>query len=120
MGQKMVCFGALRGTRSRQDESIEVHEVGSKRPSLGCNGVHVLSLYPLTWRSFVARPGTRHFRAEHVSIAGKARSGASRGVRLGSKALQDPSRPPRASRPPNLKTFWPICRAWVPAAFSGS
>ena len=50
-----------------------------------------------------ARPGTRHFRAEHV--AGKARSGASRGVRLGSKALQDPSRPPRASRPPDLKTF---------------
>ena len=50
-----------------------------------------------------ARPGTRYFRAEHV--AGKARSGASRGVRLGSKALQDPSRPPRASRPPDLKTF---------------
>ena len=40
MGQKMVCFGELRGTRSRQDESKEVHEVGSKRPSLGCNGVH--------------------------------------------------------------------------------
>jgi hypothetical protein len=29
MGQKMVCFEALRGTRSRQDESIEVDEVGS-------------------------------------------------------------------------------------------
>jgi hypothetical protein len=40
MGQKMVCFGALRGTRSRQDESIEVGEVGSKRPSLGGNGGH--------------------------------------------------------------------------------
>jgi hypothetical protein len=51
MGQKMVCFGQLRPTRSRQDESKEVHEVGSKRPSLGCNGVHVLSLYPLIWRS---------------------------------------------------------------------
>jgi hypothetical protein len=37
MGQKMVRFGALRGTRSRQDESIEVGEVGSKRPSLGGN-----------------------------------------------------------------------------------
>ena len=35
MGQKMVRFGALRGTRSRQDESIEVCGVGSKRPSLG-------------------------------------------------------------------------------------
>jgi hypothetical protein len=40
MGQKMVRFGALRGTRSRQDESIEVGEVGSKRPSLGGNGGH--------------------------------------------------------------------------------
>ena len=37
MGQKMVCFGSLRLTRSRQDESIEVGEVGSKRPS--CFGV---------------------------------------------------------------------------------
>jgi hypothetical protein len=36
-----------------------------------------------------ARPGTRHFCAEHV--AGKARS---RGVRLGPKALQGPSSPP--------------------------
>jgi hypothetical protein len=35
MGQKMVCFGGLRGARSRQDESKEVHEVGSKRPSSG-------------------------------------------------------------------------------------
>ena len=51
IAQKMVCFGPLRATRSRQDESKEVHEVGSKRPSSGCNGVHVLSLYPLIWRS---------------------------------------------------------------------
>jgi hypothetical protein len=51
MGQKIVCFGSLRPTRSRQDKSIEVGEVGSKRLSLGCNGVHVVSLYPLTWRS---------------------------------------------------------------------
>jgi hypothetical protein len=42
MGQKMVCFGQLRPTRSRQDESIEVGEVGSKRPSLGGKGVHVV------------------------------------------------------------------------------
>jgi hypothetical protein len=42
MGQKMVCFGQSRPTRSRQDELIEVGEVGSKRPSLGCNGVHVV------------------------------------------------------------------------------
>jgi hypothetical protein len=43
MGQKIVRFGqALGAARSRQDESIEVGEVGSKRPSLGCNGVHVV------------------------------------------------------------------------------
>ena len=41
MGQKMVRFGGLRGTRSRQDASIEVHEVGWKRPSSGGNGGHV-------------------------------------------------------------------------------
>jgi hypothetical protein len=51
MGQKMVRFAQLDAARSRQDESKEVHEVGSKRPSSGCNGVHVLSLYPLIWRS---------------------------------------------------------------------
>jgi hypothetical protein len=51
MGQKMVRFAQLGAARSRQDESIEVHEVGSKRPSSGCNGGHVLSLYPLIWRS---------------------------------------------------------------------
>jgi hypothetical protein len=51
MGQKLVCFGPLRATRSRQDAPREVHEVGSKRPSLGGNGGHVLSLYPLIWRS---------------------------------------------------------------------
>ena len=41
MGQKMVRFGELRGTRSRQDASKEVHEAGRIRPSSGCNGVHV-------------------------------------------------------------------------------
>ena len=55
MGQKMVRFGGLRGTRSRQDASKEVHEVGWKRPSSGCNGDHVLSLYPLIWRSLHAK-----------------------------------------------------------------
>ena len=40
MGQKMVRFAALSGTRSRQGESIEAGEVGSKRPSLGGNGGH--------------------------------------------------------------------------------
>ena len=40
MGQKLVCFGQLGPTRSCQDESKEVHEVGSKRPSSGGNGGH--------------------------------------------------------------------------------
>jgi hypothetical protein len=51
MGQKMVRFGQLGAARSRQDESIEVGEVGSKRPSLGCNGVHVTWWGPLIARS---------------------------------------------------------------------
>jgi hypothetical protein len=38
MGQKMVRFGSLRLTRSRQDESIEAGEVKSKRPSSGAMG----------------------------------------------------------------------------------
>jgi hypothetical protein len=51
MGQKLVRFGQLGPTRSRQDESKEVHEAGRIRPSSGGNGGHVLSLYPLIWRS---------------------------------------------------------------------
>ena len=51
MGPKTVLVGQLGPARSRQDESIEVGEVGSKRPSSGGNGGHVVSLYPLTWRS---------------------------------------------------------------------
>jgi hypothetical protein len=39
MGQKLVRFGGLRGTRSRQGASIEVHEAGRIRPSSGCNGM---------------------------------------------------------------------------------
>ena len=35
MGQKMVRFAQLGAARSRQDESIEVGEAGSKRPSSG-------------------------------------------------------------------------------------
>ena len=50
MGQKMVRFAQLGAARSRQDESIEVGEVGSKRPSLGCNGVHVVRWIGLIFR----------------------------------------------------------------------
>jgi hypothetical protein len=41
----------VRGTRSRQDEPMEVGEVGSKRPSLECNGVHVVGfiISSLNW-----------------------------------------------------------------------
>jgi hypothetical protein len=59
MGRKLVCFEALGGTRSRQGASKEVHEVGSKRPSSGGIGGHVLSLYPLIWRSLRAPPRTK-------------------------------------------------------------
>jgi hypothetical protein len=51
MGQKMVRFAELCGTRSRQDAPIEVHQAGRIRPSSGGNGGHVLSMYPLIWRS---------------------------------------------------------------------
>jgi hypothetical protein len=67
---------SVRATRSRQDESKEVHEAGRIRPPLGCNGVHVLSLYPLIWRSLpttptctLAHPRT-HPRA-HTRTAGR-------------------------------------------------
>jgi hypothetical protein len=40
MGQKMACLGHRGTARSRQDEPKEVGEVGSKRTSSGCNGVH--------------------------------------------------------------------------------
>ena len=40
MGQKLPLCAQLGATRSRQDESKEVSEVGSKRTSSGCNGVH--------------------------------------------------------------------------------
>jgi hypothetical protein len=65
MGQKMVRFAQLGAARSRQDKSIEVGKVGSKRPSSGGNGGHVLSLYPLTWRSL----GTPAARALGVAVA---------------------------------------------------
>jgi hypothetical protein len=50
MGQKLVRFGTRRDTRSRQDESIEVSEVGSKRPSLGGTGGHVVRWIGLIFR----------------------------------------------------------------------
>jgi hypothetical protein len=50
MGQKIVRLGLRGTTRSRQCESKEVHEVGSKRPSLGCNGVHVVWWIGLIFR----------------------------------------------------------------------
>jgi hypothetical protein len=40
MGQKLPLCAQLGATRSRQDESKEVGEVGSKRASLRCNAVH--------------------------------------------------------------------------------
>jgi hypothetical protein len=40
MGQKMACLGHRGTARSRQDESKEVGEAGSKRTSSGGNGGH--------------------------------------------------------------------------------
>ena len=64
MGQKMVRFAQLGAARSRQDEPMEVGEVGSKRPSSGCNGVHVLSLYPLIWRSLSRAKAAPHLHEQ--------------------------------------------------------
>ena len=57
MGQKMVRFAQLGAARSRQDEAIEVVEVGSKRPSSGCNGVHVVWWIGLIFRLLQATTG---------------------------------------------------------------
>ena len=60
MGQKMVRFAQLGAARSRQDESMEVGEVGSKRPSLGGNGGHVVRWIGLIFRLlFSACPDPR-------------------------------------------------------------
>jgi hypothetical protein len=50
MGQKVVRFGQLGAATSRQDESIEVGEVGSTRPSLGGTGGHVVWWIGLIFR----------------------------------------------------------------------
>jgi hypothetical protein len=69
MGQKMVRFAQLGAARSRQAESIEVGDVGSKRPSSGGNGGHVVSLYPLTWRSLPpGLLGGCHCLASHLHL----------------------------------------------------
>jgi hypothetical protein len=50
MGQNLPLCAQLGAARSRQDESKEVHEAGSKRPSSGCNGVHVVWWIGLIFR----------------------------------------------------------------------
>ena len=50
-GQNITFLGLPGTPRSRQDASIECYAGGSIRPSSGCNGVHVLCLKPLIWRS---------------------------------------------------------------------
>jgi hypothetical protein len=70
-GMRGMYASTLSGTRSRQDESIEVGEVGSKRPSSGGNGGHVVSLYPLTWRSLESTcpPNQDFFRVVSFVLA---------------------------------------------------
>ena len=50
MGQNLALCAQLGAARSRQDESIEVVEVGSKRPSSGGNGGHVVWWIGLIFR----------------------------------------------------------------------
>jgi hypothetical protein len=50
LGRNLPLCAQLGAARFRQDESKEVHEVGSKRPSLGCNGVHVIWWIGLIFR----------------------------------------------------------------------
>jgi hypothetical protein len=68
MGRKMVRFAALSGTRSRQDESIEVGEVGSKRPSLGCNGVYVVRCSGLIFWLLLSEGWTVHSQSIYLSM----------------------------------------------------
>jgi hypothetical protein len=82
MGQKMVRFAELCGTRSRQDASKEVHEAGRIRPSSGCNGVHVrwwigliCALLGLLGRAFALIIGSK---LEHGSSPG-SRAGQTNG-----------------------------------------
>jgi hypothetical protein len=65
MGQKMACLGLRGTTRSRQDEPKEVGEVGSKRTSSGCNGVH-----HVWWGGLIFRLLTRPVPAVRDSGAG--------------------------------------------------
>jgi hypothetical protein len=56
MGQKLPLCGQLGAARSRQDESKEVGELGSKRTSSGCNGVHHVRWGGLIFRLSQACP----------------------------------------------------------------
>jgi hypothetical protein len=100
MGQKLVRFAGLSGTRSCQDASMEVHEVGWKRPSSGCNGDHVLSLYPLIWRSLSSTkslpPSSRETRVCRKSCSGHS----SCGDRQASKEFVLPQTTPETAKSP--------------------
>jgi hypothetical protein len=67
-------WGELGAARSRQDEPIEVGEVESKRPSLGCNGVHVTWCSPLIARSSGGRAGQSRGMATSAQGGGPSRS----------------------------------------------
>ena len=60
MGQKLPLCGQLGPTRSRQDESKEVGELGSKRTSSGCNGVHHVWWSGLIFRLLGRCPLSEH------------------------------------------------------------
>ena len=76
MGQNLALCAQLGAARSRQDESIEVGEVGSKRPSLGGTGGHVVWCSGLIfWLLAITRvPLSLYLGPRLVNVASCARS----------------------------------------------
>jgi hypothetical protein len=94
----------MGAVKSRQGESKEVHEVGSKRPSLGCNGVHVVWWIGLIFRLMYMAEGLGVHRRHAISL--EIKKGACEATALpllalpGAGGVAQPSRPGlRAPRP---------------------
>ena len=67
----------LKTTPPRREEHFGIWEVGSKRLSSGCNGVHVLCLNPLIWRLLTSGLPTPVFRSTGATtIVGPGEAGA--------------------------------------------
>ena len=75
LGQKMPFVGQPGTPRSRREEHFGIWEVGSKRPSSGGKGGHVLCLNPLIWRLLRCNPDIllEKRKADYHSAAGQPR-----------------------------------------------